>query len=134
MEKASIKNPMVIFIWGDSRMVSNMERELSTIQTEISIQANLSMDCLKVSGLMHGRISLTIGVILSKVLEMAMEFGLILIAKSTIKGITCLIENMDMGSMIGIMGTYIRAILLRTRGLAKENFILIVSLFTKVSG
>lgn len=99
-----------------------MEKELNIIQMEISTVVSLLMASLK--GLEHiiGRIALIIEEILSKVLEMATEFGLILKESKTIKAITCLIESMAMEYMIGEMAMSTKEILLRIREVEKASY------------
>ena len=68
------------------------------------------MDCLKDLESMYGQITLPTKEILSKDLEMVMEFGMHLMDSKIIKDIICLIGNMVMASMIGLMDIFIKVI------------------------
>ena len=88
---------------------------------EINIVEILSTVFHKVLELIIGKMDLIIEVTLSKDSETVMECGVILNKNSITKVTTCLIENMDMEFMTGEMDTYIKEILLKTKGADKVN-------------
>lgn len=71
---------------------------------------------------------------LSKAIEMGMEFGNQKIENSNTKATICLIENMDMESMIGEMEMFIKEIIYKTLELVMDNYLKMESSFMKDSG
>lgn len=111
-----------------------MERELSTFQMEINIVASLLMDCLRGSDSINGEMPRIIAEILNKDIEMVMGCGSVQEKWRATKVITCWTANTDMECIIGETGTCIKAILWRTRDVARVLCFLMRSYCTVVFG
>lgn len=72
--------------------------------------------------------------ILSKVIEMDMEFGNLKVVNSNIKDIICLIENMVMEYMIGEITQFIKDSTWKISGQVRESCTLMDSSYTKDFG
>ena len=111
-----------------------MEMEFSITQMEINTLDSSSMAYLKASEPITGLTNRTIEEISSKPTETVMVYGPTQRQNNILKDTTCLIENMDMDSMTGPMGTCIKEILLKIKGAEKDNFTSKISCFITVSG